>query len=145
MKRQSSGQQLTLSNLCATAVPVCLKLFSAEKSQGLHKVCVANLAEKTPLISYINKVPRIKVSLFQMSCDPQKKGFYCTCVFSSREIFQWHFDYLPVRREKEQFEDRSTFPFLSTTTFSAFSIYRISSIHFTPNFPHICDTLPLRH
>lgn len=77
----------------------------------------------------------VKVSVFDQFW-PSEKGFYCTCFFPSNEIFQWQFDYLLLWRQKEQFEDRLTFPLLSTTTCSAFPIYRISSIHSAPQVPH---------
>lgn len=70
----------------------------------------------------------VKVSVLDQFW-PTEKVFYCTCFFPFNEIFQWHFDYLPPWREKEQFEDRLTFPLLSTTTCSAFPIYHILSIH----------------
>ncbi len=38
----------------------------------------------------------------------QWKGLYC-CLFPSNGIFQWQFDYPPLWRKKEQFEDRLTF------------------------------------
>lgn len=72
----------------------------------------------------------VKVSVLDLFW-PSEKGFYCSCFFPSNEIFQWQFDYLPLWRQKEPFEDRLTFPLLSTTACSAFPISPTASHLFT--------------
>ena len=116
----------------------CFEVFSVEESKS------PVLQDHMPLCSQLTRLwfyiiyataHWVKVSVLDQWWL-SGRGFYCTCFFAFNETCQWQFDYLPLWKRKEQFEESLTFPLLSTIACSAFSIFCISSVHSAPYVSH---------